>query len=373
MQIRPFRFTIAQGIAAIGLAASILAMALSSPGATAWQRITDLREGFGMDDVVVARAWGEKRAYHTPAYKLAQSIERLGPDTNWKPHEVFHESKRWRQEVAPRAAPTIAIFRIYGVVYVLSLDRTTLKVGAKSGVLRRVYSTNSSAVMSSHDKSILAIGGSGIELNYYKGGGMLSSGTSFQVSCLAFSSDDALLAAGGASDKEPVKIFDVRLGEWVARIGCEGSFPNCLEFSPRQAILAIGTNKGLILHDVVTGTRAKGPIDERVTDVAFSARGGLIATASNRRGVVVSKHESALSYKEIYRLPSADAIDFTRRGNVLVSATSDGQVHFWDAERGTLQRTVTLPAPSVRPLFPAALLAVLCAGTLIWLSRRFAA
>lgn len=132
---------------------------------------------------------------------------------------------------------------------------------------------------------------------------------------MAFSPDGAIIAKGlGGSDKKQVSIWDVASGQRIRSFGANLRHVAALSFSPNGKSLAAG----------------EGPYREKEEASGSSVR---LWDPSNGKQVHELKGHSG----------GITAVVFSADGKLVVSASYDGTIRFWNARSGRLLRMVRAP------------------------------
>jgi len=170
----------------------------------------------------------------------------------------------------------------------------------------------------------------------------------------AFSPDGSSLAvaAGGFSDQTDLYFYDPATKTEKYRVTFPGSVRS-LAFAPKGDVLALGfPSQQLLLIDAATGRELTTlqeqpgdpppPLRERVTEVAFSADGTLLAAASLENDIRIYNVERRELIKTLTGHTSRVlSIAFSPDQKSLISGSKDKTVIVWDLASG--QRRLSLP------------------------------
>ncbi len=146
---------------------------------------------------------------------------------------------------------------------------------------------------------------------------------------LVFSPDGKTLASGGGLDRK-VHLWDVETGTLQKTL--EGLDRKIREivFSPDSNTLVTVSSGNMKIWDVHTGTEQKSlptPIDKQPQGIPP------ILKAKQLNQIVLPRHRD-----------DVHSVRFSKDGEQLVSASSDGSLHVWDVETGLYQQSLVLGA-----------------------------
>jgi len=121
-------------------------------------------------------------------------------------------------------------------------------------------------------------------------------------------------------------------------------------FSPREPVLAVGTDSGLVLYDTVTGSRLATLARRQnslISSVAFSPGGDILAAAGQNMPVrfwsVVNPTRPSLLAEPIPANENISQLAFSVNGDILATASGDATVRLWsmaDPIRPTILATL---------------------------------
>ena len=156
-------------------------------------------------------------------------------------------------------------------------------------------------------------------------------GASWSVNAVAFSPDNALLAAMGRVDGA-VTVWEAASGKIVRNLPGHSSQLHAIAFSPDGKLLAAGAQyEAVRLWDTSTWklrTTLKG---EQVRSIAFSPDGGTLASAAK----TIELWDIATGARKLTlkgHAPPVHAVAFSPNGSVLASGDSEGSVKLWDPQ-----------------------------------------
>ena len=146
---------------------------------------------------------------------------------------------------------------------------------------------------------------------------------------LVFSPDGKTLASGGGLDRM-VHLWDVETGTLLKSLKGLDRGIREIAFSPDSNTLVTVSSGSMRIWDVRTGTEQKNlptPIDKQPQDIPP------ILNIKQLNQIVLPRHRD-----------DVHSVRFSKDGEQLVSASSDGSLHVWDVESGLYQQSLALGA-----------------------------
>ena len=192
---------------------------------------------------------------------------------------------------------------------------------------------------------------------------VLLSGHIGPVSSLSFSPDNQLIAT--ACMKGLIKLWKVPEGELLATLELPDSTVLQAPFSPDGTLLAAAGSSGAIelwsVADALTAFAPPGTDrtlpkdlhrtslqghDTHVFDLAFTPDGGILASSSGDRTVVLWDLERATPRATLSgHMDDIWDVAFARNGRWLASVSDDGTLRIWDVAKGQSVQTLTYSGP----------------------------
>lgn len=168
-------------------------------------------------------------------------------------------------------------------------------------------------------------------------------GATNDVTCLAYSPDGRLLAAG--DDDKRVTVWNDATGERVLTLKDLPDKPVSLSFNADGRLLAVGVkDKTIPVFEVATGTRFRlltGQTDD-VRGVAFSPTDpDLLASVGDDRNAILWRVATGTILKSLTgHTDDVCAVAFSPDGRIVATAGKDRGIFLWDAATGAPLRTI---------------------------------
>jgi len=161
-----------------------------------------------------------------------------------------------------------------------------------------------------------------------------------ELSCLAFSPDGRMLAAGSSSDGK-IKLWNVDSGQNTTTLQGQDAAVHSVVFSPDGKSLAAGvTVKGggtaIMLWDMTTGKEKVAFKGAGARSVAFSPDGKSLASGSIDETIRVWDVASGKNTSTLKAWGTV-SVAFSPDGKLLASASIDGTVKLWDLASGNIE------------------------------------
>jgi WD40 repeat protein len=301
----------------------------------------------------------------SPDGKWLVAGTRQGRLVRWDTTAAEPEAVVW-QAHSDKDAVNSAAFSPDGKHLISASDRNTMRWdAAEQWKGTPIVATGAGQVGFSSDGSVLAVGGR----QFFVGSPFQHRKTALDdlnSAALAFNPDGRLLALQRSNE---IDLADVREGQVYRRLRIvlpaallSGS---SVQFSPDGALLVSAwTDQRLRLWDVGSGNLITELFiaDRDVPIAAVSPDGRNLAVIANRRTLLYELRPADILTTLAHQAHPVQAIDFAPDGKVLVCATErmledrvvDGQLTFWDATSGALQRTrqVLLPPGDQGRFYP---------------------
>ena len=204
--------------------------------------------------------------------------------------------------------------------------------------------TGDRVVVFSPDGLLLAVGSEiGVWLYEVATSGELALLPAAPVAAVAFAPDGAMLASAGSYGDRTVKLWDVATATLLETIDLEA---DALAFSPDGTTLACGSNYGIDLWDLATGTRTATISHEQnawgINSLAFSPDGTTLASGSwsdyfvRLWDVTTATHTASLDG----HANEVESVAFSPDGTTLASGSRDRTVRLWDVATGVNSATL---------------------------------
>jgi WD40 repeat protein len=157
-----------------------------------------------------------------------------------------------------------------------------------------------------------------------------------------FSPDGSKLAVIGWADNI-VRLWDVASGRLLAQWEPEVRTLSCIAFSADGRLLAAGGYIGVFMWDVTTGQPVDYSVpstifEDQIADLDFSPTRSLMAVGGNYSLLYLVNAEThqIVHHFQGENVHEIISLSFSPDGRRLVSGSADGEVQIWDAETGRL-------------------------------------
>ena len=302
----------------------------------------------------IVRMWDTASREEIATLKAGSGHVRLAfsPDghtlttASWR--ELIHWNVETRERVAKLDVPRPGITSL-----TYSPDGTILVTASGNGTVTQRYLESGNAVRlpgffflvamaMSPDGSTMAVGiNSGAILQWHLATltavPLVSTGSFYSVSSLAFSPSGDIIAASKPSDEgvRDIILLDVATLEVIATFTSRQKYVHSMTFSPDGKMLAAGGwgDNTVKLWNVATGDQIASleGHDKTINGLAFSPEGNILASASNDNTV---KLWDVAARKEIVTRTGhsnvVTSVAFSPDGNTLASASRDWTVKLWN-------------------------------------------
>ena len=322
-----------------------------------WLERVDLPLGFGRVETIDLSDWdGSPRSPRLDRL-LTEIARRVGRDPSPSFRGLLEYEETWRTLGGPSLAQFALSQPVAEHEQTLGLAAALEKEARKPETSRASVSVAAATAVETQT-SARQQQAAGAELQQGDAPFRVLTGHEGEVTCVAFSTDGAMLATG--SHDRTVRLWEVATGRLARTLSGHENWINSVAFSPLGWLASGGADNTLKLRRGVSGDRAETIVGKSamlgsnvVMSLAFSPNGRFLASATWEKRIDLWEGSSPNQTRLLRSFPGHDdavyCVAFSPDGRTLASGSRDRTVRLWGINNepqgslGSLWATMTMP------------------------------